>query len=208
VPPQPAKTPKPPKAEPTKPPEPPRPGDAPEAPQPPPPARRLEGEPDLVNVRFEVMVSSQTGTGAPIKRTAIVTVSNGGSPGPTGTGMLRSGNNVPVASTTLTAKGEDGKETAAARPLTSYSYRSVGLNVDVNNCVVFPGNRVRSTLNIEFSGVEEKTGPGAGAPPSFPTFSQRLTLFFESGKPLLVAQSQDAATNIVQTVEVKATILR
>jgi len=85
----------------------------------------------------------------------------------------------------------------------------VGLNVDVSNVGVLTGGRIRALLNIEFSGVDDKSSPTTGAP-SFPTFSQRLYLFFENGKPILVAQSSDFVDNVErkQTVEVKATILR
>jgi hypothetical protein len=162
-----------------------------------------------VNVRFDVTVSSQTGTAAPLKRTASVTVSNGAASGPTGRGFLRSGNSVPVPTTTLMTKSEDGKETPAARPITSYNYRSVGLNVDVQNVALLASGRVRASLNIEFSGVDDKSANATGAP-SFPTFSQSLALFFDSGKPVLVAQSSDFVDNVErkQTVEVKATVLR
>jgi hypothetical protein len=123
--------------------------------------------------------------------------------------MLRSGNNIPVASTSFTPLATDGKEgQAAPKPLTSYNYRSVGLNVDIEQAALVAGNRVRAQLNVEFSGVDEKMGPGGGGPPSFPTFSQRVALYLDSGKPVLVAQSTDLATGITQMVEVEAKILR
>jgi hypothetical protein len=211
--PQPPQTPPPAKA--PKPARPAEPARAAEAPPAPPAAPQLEPpgrdrfDKDPVNVRFDVTVSSQTGAAAPIKRSATVTISNGGALGPSGTGMLRSGNSIPVPTTTLTSKGEDGKETPAARPMTSYNYRSIGLNVDVSNVAVLVSGRVQAVLNIEFSGVDDKVSNATGAP-SFPTFSQRLSLFFESGKPILVAQSSDLVDNLErkQTVEVKATILR
>ncbi len=165
-------------------------------------------DPDPVNLRFEVTISYQAGTAAPIKRTAALTVAN--NTGEVfGRGSLRSGNNVPVPTTTLTSKSEDGKETPVAKPLTSYNYRSVGLNVDIQRAAIVPGNRVRATLNVEFSGVDEKTASTTAAP-SFPTFSQSISLYFENGKPVLVAQSSDVVDNVErkQTVEVKATILR
>ena len=218
VPAQPAAPPAPPvpveQATPQKPPRPAKAPDAtkpPEPPQPPPPSEaRDRGDAEPVNVRFEVAVSSQTGTAAPIKRTALVTVSNSGPGWGSGNGMLRSGNSVPVPSTSFMTKGDDGKETPAARPLTSYSYRSVGLNVDASQVSILPSNRVRAILNIEFSGLDEKAASFGGGAPSFPTFSQRLSLFFESGKPVVVAQSSDFVDNVErkQTVEVKATILR
>jgi hypothetical protein len=190
-----------------KPPDPPAPTTAPEPPQPPQPGRE-RGEPDPVNIQFKVTVTVESTSAKPAKRVAILTVSNG-----TGSalqrGMLRAGNSVPVASTSLVTRTEDGKEAPVAKPLTSYNYRAVGLNVDVDQATVVSGNRVRAALNVEFSGVDEKTGPGAGgAPPSFPTFSQRVSLYLESGKSVLVAQSTDMATGVSQMVEVQATILR
>ena len=163
-------------------------------------------DPDPVNIRFEVTISYQAAAAAPIKRTAVLTVANntGGGPG-FDRASLRSGNNVPVPTTTF----PEAKDSGATRPITSFSYRSVGLNVDVRNAALLPGNRVRATLNVEFSGVDEKT-PSTTAAPSFPTFSQSISLYFDNGKPVLVAQSSDVVDNVErkQTVEVKATILR
>jgi hypothetical protein len=165
-------------------------------------------EVDRVNVRFEVTIGYQAGTAAPVKRTAVITVANNSGSGFSGA-SLRSGNNVPVPTTLLTTKGDDGKETPAPKPLVSYNYRSVGLNVDVIQAAVVPGNRVRASLTIEFSGVDDKASSAAPAP-SFPTFSQRMSLYLDSGKPLVVAQSSDFVDDVErkQTVEVKATILR
>ncbi len=188
----------------------------PAAPTPPPPGREMI-EADPVNVRFEVTISYQAGTAAPIRRSALLTVANntgGGFP----RSSLRSGNNVPVPMTTFTPvaatapRGEERGEPAPApapKPMVSYNYRSVGLNVDVNQAAVLPGNKVRALLNVEFSGVDEKSASTAGAP-SFPTFSQSISLYLESGKPVVIAQSSDFVDNVErkQSVEVKATILR
>jgi hypothetical protein len=155
-----------------------------------------------------VTISYQVGTAAPTRRTAFLTVSNG-----TGNvlsrGMLRAGNSVPVPTTTLVTRNEDGKDTPAAKPLTNYNYRAVGLNVDVIHAILMPGNRVRTSLSIEFSGVDDKAASTTGAP-SFPTFSQSMALYLDSGKAVTVAQSSDFVDNVErkQTVEVKATILR
>jgi hypothetical protein len=85
----------------------------------------------------------------------------------------------------------------------------VGLNVDANR-VFTQGTRTRLDLNVEFSAVDEKSPGDPARPPSFPTFSQSLTLVLESGKPLVVGQSSDVVDNQErkQTVTVKATILR
>lgn len=191
----------------------PDPAAAPQAPEPPPvgPGRE-RAESDPVNVRFDVTVSYQAGTAAPVRRSASIVVSNGSGMA-LRRGILRSGNSIPVPTTTFTPLGaatrEDGKEMPAPKPMTAYNYRSVGFNVDVEQAAVLPGNRVRAVINIESSGVDDKA-PNATGAPSFPTFSQALPLYLESGKPVMVAQSTELVDNVErkQTVEVKATILR
>jgi len=166
-------------------------------------------ESDPVNVRIEVTISYQAGSVAAIKRSAILTVANG--TGLSGTrASLRAGSNVPVPTTTFTPIGTpEGKEPTPAKPMTSFSYRSVGLNVDVRHAAVLAKNTVRTQLDVEFSTVDDRTSSATGAP-SFPAFSQSMSLYLESGKPLVVAQSSDFVDNVErkQTVEVKATILR
>jgi hypothetical protein len=167
-----------------------------------------KGNPEAANVRIEVTISYQVGNGVPVKRSATLTVADQGS------GSLRSGNQVAVPSTTSyvpsppTAKG-DGAAPVPPIPTTSFSYRSVGLNVDARN-VLIQGNRARLNLSVEFSAIDEKTADSAGRPPSFPTFSQNMALVLESGKPIIVGQSSDFVDNVErkQSVEVKATILR
>jgi hypothetical protein len=175
------------------------PAPAPDAPK----AEESAEDPEPVNVRFEVTVTSQTGSSAPVKRVAVLTVANRD-----GYYRLRVGNNVPVVTAKLAEQGENGKETPLATPLTSYQWRSIGLNVDINRVSV-NGNRLRAMFSVEVSGVDEGKMV-VPLTPSFPTFSQAMSLYLESGKPLLVAQSTDYVDNVErkQTVEVKATVLR
>jgi hypothetical protein len=155
---------------------------------------------EAANVRVEVTITYQVGSGAPVKRTATLTVAD------QGRGSLRSGNQVAVPSTTFQPVASGGP---ATNPITSINYKSVGLNVDTNR-VSIQGNKARMDLNVEFSAVDEKGSDAAGKYPSFPTFSQSLILVLESGKPIIVGQSSDVVDNVErkQTVEVKATILR
>jgi hypothetical protein len=167
--------------------------------------------PEPVNVKVEVTISYQVGTQPPLKRTAVLTVADHGS------GFLRVGNQVAVPSTSFTpatpVKADGGPTPSSPGPVTSFNYRNVGLNLDVRTLEVW-GTRARMTLGVEFSAIDEKTAdPGASGatrPPSFPTFSQSLSLVCESGKPVVVAQSSDYVDNLErkQSVEVKATILR
>ncbi|HEX7487097.1 MAG TPA: hypothetical protein VF332_13165 [Vicinamibacterales bacterium] len=178
----------------------------PEVPQPRPetaPAPKSAWDAEAANVRLDVTISYQVGTGAPIRRTAVLTVADQGS------GSLRAGNQVSVPSTTLVAaaaKG-DGATPPAPTPVTSFNYRSVGMNVDAKR-VFIQGNKAKMDLSIEFSAIDEKAD--ASGRPTFPTFSQNLSLILENGKPLVVAQTSDYVDNVErkQSVEVRATILR
>jgi hypothetical protein len=166
-----------------------------------PPVAKPMADYEAANVKVEVTITYQVGSGKPVQRTASLTVAD------QGRGSLRSGTQVAVPQTTFqpTATGAP-----ATLPMTSYSYKSVGLNVDANRVSVL-GNRARMDLNVEFSAVDEKpTTLPSGSYPVFPTFSQNLTLVLESGKPIIVGQSSDFVDNVErkQTVEVKATILR
>jgi cytoskeletal protein RodZ len=166
------------------------------------PGPRSPSEYEAANVKLEVTIAYQVGTGKPVYRTASLTVAD------QGRGSLRSGTQVAVPSTTFMPAGTGGP---ATQPMTSYSYKSVGLNVDANR-VYLQGNKARIDLNVEFSAVDEKPGAAGvgGSYPLFPTFSQNLTLVLESGKEVVVGQSSDVVENQErkQTVTVKATILR
>jgi hypothetical protein len=164
------------------------------------PAPKPVSESEAANVKIEVTIAYQVGNAAPVKRTATLTVAD------QGRGSLRAGNQVAVPSTTFQTLAPGGPATS---PVTSINYKSVGLNVDANR-VYIQGNKARMDLNVEFSAVDEKVSDAKAGYPSFPTFSQSLTLVLESGKPLIVGQSSDVVDNVErrQTVEVKATILR
>ena len=161
-----------------------------------------------MNVRIEVTITDQTGSGAPTKKTVSLTVSD------EGTGSVRSGVTVPILSGVFTpTAGKEGE----AKPATSFSYRDMGLSLDVRN-VRIRGNYVRLRLAVEYNPVDEKMasieGPTASllaqAPASFARFSQTLDLALENGKPLIVASSSDPvpSRNRTASLEVKATILK
>jgi hypothetical protein len=164
------------------------------------PPQKSMSEYEAANVKVEVTITYQVGNAAPVKRMATLTVADGGR------GSLRAGNQVAVASTTFQPATTIAPQTV---PMTSYSYKSVGFNLDASR-VFTQGTKTRMDLSVEFSTIDEKTSDSAGHLPSFPTFSQNLTLVLESGKPLIVGQSSDVVDNVErkQTVEVKATILR
>ncbi len=171
------------------------------------PSLKGSGEAEAANVKIEVTITYQVGNAAPVRRTATLTIAD------QGRGYLRSGNQVAVPSTSYQPVNPsikpDAGMPAVPAPLTSFNYKSVGLNVDAGN-VYIQGNKAKLLLSVEFSAIDEKSADLAGRPPSFPTFSENLSLVLESGKPLIVGESSDYVGNVErkQSVEVKATILR
>jgi outer membrane biosynthesis protein TonB len=199
--------------EPPGPPAPPTPPQAPKA-QPPKVVKEAfvavpEAASSNMNVRIDVTIIDQTGSGAPTKKTVSLTVADGGR------GSVRSGVTVPIPSTTFAP--QPVKE-GDARPIgSSWSYRDMGLSLDVTGAQI-RGNYVRLRLAVEYNPVDEKMaaaeGPSAAwlaqGPASFARFSQSLDLSLENGKPLVVASSSDPvpSRNRTASLEVKATILK
>jgi hypothetical protein len=172
-------------------------------PMPPPelaPSSRGAREAEATNVRLDVTITYQVGNAAPVKRTATLMVAD------QGRGFLRSGSQVAVPQNAPPAP-----PAGTAAGSVSYNYKSVGLNVDAG-AVNIQGNKTKLMLSVEFSAVAESPVDTAGKPqpPSFPTFSENLSLVLESGRPLVVGQSSDFVGEVErkQSVEVKATILR
>ena len=198
------------------PPMPPVPSQAPRTPQPPktPPAEASPAVAELpqsnMNVRVDVTIIDQSGSGAPTKKTVSLTVSD------EGRGSVRSGVTVPIPNMILAPTPGSGKD-AQAQPMTSYNYRDMGLSLDVTS-VRIRGNYVRLRLAVEYNPVDEKMTGAEGSgpmvagqmPASFARFSQSLDLALENGKPLVVASSSDPVPSRTRTasLEVKATILK
>ncbi|MFB3853812.1 MAG: hypothetical protein ACE148_08310 [Vicinamibacterales bacterium] len=165
------------------------------------------------NVRIDVTLTDQTAPGQPFRKS--VSLVAAAVPHET-VGMIRSSIQVPVASTQFTtaapAAKEGEKESAGPRPVVSYNYRTMSLNLDVRD-VAIERSRVRLRLGVEYSPVDEKTADAGGidrALAAFASFQQTLVLVLEDGKPLVVAQSSDPVPTRDRkiTLEAKATILK
>jgi hypothetical protein len=168
-----------------------------------------EGPSSNMNVRIEVTIVDQSGSAAPTKKTVSLIVADNGR------GSVRSGVTVPIPSTTFVP--QPVKEGDAKPVGSSWSYRDMGLSLDVTG-VLIRGNYIRLRLAVEYNPVDEKMaaaeGPSAAwlaqGPASFARFSQTLDLSLETGKPLVVASSSDPVPgrNRTASLEVKATILK
>ena len=172
-----------------------------QAPPPPPPAPPPPGERRPMptqNVRVEITISDQSGSGAPLKKVVSLLVADGRSSG------VRSSSQVPV----VNRGGMQG-----------INYRDLPLNVDVT-VAVSPESKVLTDIRFNYGNVGDSAVRPAAAPSSqqpavissehasFGQITENLSVLLTPGKPLVIARSADAASDRTVTVEVKADILK
>ncbi len=178
-------------------PQPPRaPGDALDAETPPPAAAPARRPLPTENVRVEVTITDQTGSGAPTKKVVAIVVADGRGSG------VRSTTDVPMVTTSAT--------------------QNLILNVDANASIT-PARKVLIDLRFHYSsvafvtpfGVKERPQPVSEAEkqlatprPSLSGITENLSVLLTPGTPAVIARSADAATDRTVTVEVKAEILK
>ena len=149
-------------------------------PKPASPASRREGQP--INVKIELVITDQRGTGAPVKKNVSVIV------GDEKEGSIRSQSRIPPSATVVGGGG-------------------VLLNVDAAPTILSDG-KIRMNLRIVYDlpvGEGRSSSPN-DVPPS--QIQESVNLILENGKPLVITQSADPVIDRQVTVEVKATILR
>jgi hypothetical protein len=159
---------------------------APDAP--PAPSRGSRGE--HVNVRVDLKIRAQKGSRPPVEKTlALVTV------GDNSRTAIRTKSSVPF---NVGPKSNEGIQ-----------YQSLSLNADAR--VLVEGSRVAADLTLEYEFATqahegEVEGRAAGTVTS--SVQNAIRALLEDGKPLVVSDQVDAATDYRVTVEAKATILR
>lgn len=144
-------------------------------------------EPPLptANVRIEVSITDQTGSGAPAKKVVSMLA------GDRQNTNIRSSASIPVKS-----------------PGGSFNYRNVTINVDARPTIAQKdGNRIVLNLGLEYlprsGGGQEEMEAGMAS------LTERMNgLILESGKPMIISQAADPTSDRRVTVEVTATILR
>jgi hypothetical protein len=85
----------------------------------------------------------------------------------------------------------------------SFQYRNVGLNADVR---VVVEKRVQLSLTLSYTFLAATTAPDK--PPTVGTMTSEIRALLDDGKPLVISDQVDAATEQRLIVEAKATILR
>ena len=148
-----------------------------------------------LNIKIEVSITDQAGNNPPAKKVVTMIASDRQS------ANVRSSASVPVKSTVFAPDGP------ATIPQISYTYRNVNINVDARPVIVAKEpNKVSVAFGLEYlpktAGNEEQMEPG------MTSWSERLTLILESGKPMVISQAADPTSDRKITVEVTATILK
>ena len=168
--------------------QPPKPAPAPRAEQPAQP-RPPEPPAQPVNVKIEFTITDQAGPGQPSKK--VITMITGDRQN----NSIRSSASVRVATNT----GPEGAPT-------TYAYRDVRINVDARP-VLLKDDKLSLSFGLEYLPKASSTG-GEALEPGMSWLNERLSLILESGKPVIVSQAADPASDRRITVEVIATILK
>ena len=141
----------------------------------------VEGMP--VNVRLEITITDQRGTAEPIVKTVTKTVAD------------RSWIRIRTGADVQTKLG----------------FRPVVLNIDSFPRVIpnpgtqTPSNKLKVDLTIDYRPVAAESDSEKSTTPSI---NESLTIILEDGKPMVISQSADPATDRKVKVEAKATILK
>ena len=130
------------------------------------------------NVRVELTITDVSDRGVSAKKSVTMLVADGLN------GRVRSSNNVRVDN----------------------NYQSISINVDASVKVRAEG-RVQLSLNFEYT-PDVNVTPQAAATTRPGSLSESLTVLVQDGKPTLVSQSADPATDRKVTVEVTATVVK
>lgn len=145
-------------------------------------AQRAPAEPPPmpVNIRIEVSITDQLGSGTPARKVVSMIAGDRQSTN------IRSTASVPL-------KG-------------SSAVRNVTINVDARPVIVQKEpTKVNINLGLEYF---PKTNAGEEVELGLASFSERLGVILESGKPMIISQAADPTSDRKITVEVTATILK
>lgn len=143
-------------------------------PPPPPPPTQTRPAPEPVgqalNVKIELTITDQAGTGEPMRKTITLHVAD------RAIGSIRN---------IGTPRGQINLD---ARPTTTGN------------------NNIRLALGLEYD--PRTIAAGSAEPRAWSMLNEQITVVLESGKPLIVSQAADPASDRKVSVEVKATIAR
>jgi hypothetical protein len=139
-----------------------------------------------VNIRIEVSITDQAGSNAPAKK--IVTMIAGD----------RKVTNIRSSATIPVKRSPDNPNVVM---------RDVTINVDAQPMIIQKEpNKISINLGLEYFPKTQGTTEVMEA--GMASFSERLGLILESGKPMMISQAADPTSDRKITVEVTATIIK
>jgi hypothetical protein len=159
---------------------------------PPPPAPPF----GQANVKMDITITDQAGTAKPIVKTISVIVADRAN------NQIRSQVVTPVA----TRRRIPARDSRTGEEIVDPQWRTeeLPLNIDLR-AELIDATRVRMRLVLNYRTVTESTTLD-GQPARSSVVTEEVSTILESGKPTMISQSADAATDRKVTVEVKATI--
>jgi hypothetical protein len=161
------------------------------------PAKKAPAEPPPlpVNIKIEVAITDQSGNNPPAKKLVTMIASD-----QMGTNV-RSSASVPVPSTVFSGN--------ATAPMTSFTYRTVQINVDARPVIIQKEpHKISVNFGLEYLPTTRVSAQEEAAGPGLTSWNERLSVILESGKPMVVSQAADPTSDRRITVEVTATILK
>jgi hypothetical protein len=150
----------------------------------------------MANVKMDITITDQAGTSKPTIKTINVIVADRAN------NQIRSQVYYPVATRTRIAANDSrtGQEVVDQK----WRTEELPLNIDLRADVI-DATRVRTRLVLNYRTVTESTTLD-GQPARTSMVTEEVSTILESGKPTIISQSADAATDRKVTVEVKAVI--
>jgi hypothetical protein len=145
------------------------------------PARQPEPPGQVVNVKLDILITDEGSPGEPSRKTVSMVVAD------------RSAGSIRTGGTLIP---------------TDLGAQALTINVDASPTILRDG-----AIRVQF-GLEYQPRPGAdpkqptAAPTRMSQVNERLAVIVQDGKPLVISQAADAASDRKITVELKATILK
>jgi hypothetical protein len=142
------------------------------------------------NIKIDIAITEQSGAAKLMTKNLSVIVADHES------SSIRSEVRMPMA--------ERFKPPAQDKPVENWRVQELPLNVDVRP-ELLDGGRIKLNLTLDYRTATAPTST-TGEPATTAVIKKTLVAVLSDGKPLVISQSADAATDRKVTVEVKATI--
>lgn len=151
------------------------------------------------NVKIDVTITDQAANGKPIAKTISTILANRQN------ASIRTQMQVPVLTSSKKAKATVPPAAGAASEA-AWRWEELPLFVDLYAEMSDP-THVRVGLSLKYKTLATASEE-TELPQALSEVTQQLSVFLDSGKPLVISQSADAATDRKVTIELKATILK